>query len=71
LPVSPAGDVLDVAKCQSRAKEWLPTGDDAAFIEELMQPRYEVGEFAPWIARPSKGVLGQPIEFEYVRTDQG
>ena len=32
-----------------------------------MQPQYEVGEFASWIARPSKGILGQPVEFEYVK----
>ncbi|MGH8957540.1 MAG: benzoyl-CoA 2,3-epoxidase subunit BoxB [Acidimicrobiia bacterium] len=67
LPVGPSGEVLDGEAHRARAKEWLPTGDDAAFIEELMQPRYEIGEFASWIARPSKGVLGQPIEFEYVK----
>ncbi|HJU51816.1 MAG TPA: benzoyl-CoA 2,3-epoxidase subunit BoxB [Acidimicrobiia bacterium] len=67
LPVSPGGEVLDEAEHRARSSEWLPTGNDAAFIEELMQPRYEIGEFASWIARPSKGVLGQPIEFEYVK----
>jgi benzoyl-CoA 2,3-dioxygenase component B len=65
--IGPSGDVLDPGGDHLRMKEWLPTSDDAAFIEELMQPRYEIGEFASWIARPSKGVLGQPIEFEYVK----
>jgi benzoyl-CoA 2,3-dioxygenase component B len=67
LSIGPSGEVLDPAGHPARMKEWLPTGEDAAFIEELMQPRYEIGEFASWIARPSKGVLGQPIEFEYVK----
>jgi benzoyl-CoA 2,3-dioxygenase component B len=67
LPVSPAGEILEDSEYRARSPEWLPTADDAAFIEELMQPRYEIGEFASWIARPSKGVLGQPIEFEYVK----
>ena len=67
LPISPAGEILEDSEYRARSTEWLPTADDAAFIEELMQPRYEIGEFASWIARPSKGVLGQPIEFEYVK----
>ncbi|HJU52516.1 MAG TPA: benzoyl-CoA 2,3-epoxidase subunit BoxB [Acidimicrobiia bacterium] len=67
LPISPTGEILEEADYRARTPEWLPTEDDAAFIEELMQPRYEIGEFASWIARPSKGVLGQPIEFEYVK----
>jgi benzoyl-CoA 2,3-dioxygenase component B len=67
LAVSPHGDLIANDELESKKRDWLPTGDDAAFIEELMQPRYEIGEFASWIARPSKGVLGQPIEFEYVK----
>lgn len=67
LPISPAGEILEDSEYRARSTEWLPTADDAAFIEALMQPRYEIGEFASWIARPSKGVLGQPIEFEYVK----
>ncbi|HEX2421103.1 MAG TPA: benzoyl-CoA 2,3-epoxidase subunit BoxB [Acidimicrobiia bacterium] len=67
LLIDPAGEVLDPERHHGRIRDWLPTDDDAAFIEELMQPRYEIGEFASWIARPSKGVLGQPIEFEYVK----
>ena len=67
LPISPSGAILEDSEYRARSTEWLPTADDAAFIEELMQPRYEIGEFASWIARPSKGVLGQPIEFEYVK----
>jgi benzoyl-CoA 2,3-dioxygenase component B len=67
LPISPTGEILEETDYRARSPEWLPSENDAAFIEELMQPRYEIGEFASWIARPSKGVLGQPIEFEYVK----
>lgn len=67
VSVSPSGERLTPEARREQGKEWLPTTDDAAFIAELMQPQYEVGEFASWIARPSKGVLGQPVEFEYVK----
>jgi benzoyl-CoA 2,3-dioxygenase component B len=32
-----------------------------------MKPVYEPGKFAPWIAPPSKGVHGQPVDYEYVK----
>jgi benzoyl-CoA 2,3-dioxygenase component B len=67
LHVDPAGNLLDAAGHQAGLRSWLPTGDDAAFIEELMQPQHETGEFAPWIARPSRGVMGQSLDFEYVK----
>ncbi|MGQ0848638.1 MAG: benzoyl-CoA 2,3-epoxidase subunit BoxB [Actinomycetota bacterium] len=67
LPVDPDGEVLAADDHRAMLKDWLPTADDAAFIAELMRPHYEVGEFASWIARPSKGILGQPVEFEYVK----
>jgi len=47
--------------------QWLPAEDDRAFIEQLMQPVATPGEFASWIAPPSKGIATKPIEFEYVR----
>jgi benzoyl-CoA 2,3-dioxygenase component B len=67
LPVDPAGNALDEHAHRAGLGEWLPTGDDAVFVEELMQPQYDTGEFASWIARPSKGVMGQPLDFEYVK----
>jgi len=67
VSVNPGGEVLPADEYTKRLTEWLPTGDDAAFIEELMQPRYAPGEFASWIARPSKGIMGQTLEFEYVK----
>jgi benzoyl-CoA 2,3-dioxygenase component B len=31
-----------------------------------MQPQYEPGEFATWIAPPTRGIDQKPTEFEYV-----
>ena len=67
LPVAPDGELVDAAEAAARQDEWLPTGDDADFITELMQPQYKTGDFASWIARPSRGVMGKPVDFEYVR----
>ncbi|MFQ5750260.1 MAG: benzoyl-CoA 2,3-epoxidase subunit BoxB, partial [Planctomycetota bacterium] len=50
-----------------RAGEWLPTGEDRAFVKGLMQPVREPGRIAGWIAPPSKGINGNPFDFEYVR----
>jgi len=32
-----------------------------------MQPHYEPGVFAPWIAPPTRGIDQQPTDFEYVK----
>jgi benzoyl-CoA 2,3-epoxidase subunit B len=63
LDVAPDGTLLDGG---SRV-ESLPDDDDAAFIAELMQPEYQTGEFATWIAEPSRGIMGKPLDFEYVK----
>jgi benzoyl-CoA 2,3-dioxygenase component B len=31
-----------------------------------MQPQYEPGEFAGWIAPPQAGINSMPVEFDYV-----
>lgn len=67
VSVTPAGEIISAEAARQDEKSWLPSTDDAAYIEELMQPTYQIGDFAGWIARPSKGVLGQPVDFEYVK----
>ncbi|MGD2100903.1 MAG: benzoyl-CoA 2,3-epoxidase subunit BoxB [Acidimicrobiia bacterium] len=68
LHVSPGGDVLSDSEWDSSRDQWLPTPDDRAFIEEIMQPRYQSpGEFASWIAPPSRGIDQKPLDYEYVR----
>jgi benzoyl-CoA 2,3-dioxygenase component B len=66
--VSPDGRVLSQAEWDARHGEWLPTEDDKAFVQSLMVPVVERGKFASWIAPPARGINGQPVDFEYVRS---
>ncbi len=65
--VTPKGAIVDGATWESSSADWLPTPDDRAFIEDLMQPLHEPGKFASWIAPPRKGIAQKPIDYEYVR----
>ena len=67
LHVSPDGRVLTEAEWQSSHDSWLPTPDDEAFVRSLMQPVIEPGKMAGWVAPPSVGINGKPVDFEYVR----
>ena len=67
LRVSPDGGLLTPAEWDARHHEWLPSEEDRAYVQSLMQPVTEPGKFANWIAPPSRGINGQPVEFEYVR----
>jgi benzoyl-CoA 2,3-dioxygenase component B len=62
----PRGEVLAAEQFAARRGEWLPTEEDRARNAELMQPVYEPGKIAGWIAPPAKGINGQPPDFEYV-----
>jgi benzoyl-CoA 2,3-dioxygenase component B len=62
-----AGNVLGDGDWSKRRSEFLPSDDDRAFIEGLMQPQMEPGKFASWIAPPKVGIDNKPGEFEYVK----
>lgn len=64
---SPSGQWLSEADWQARRDEFLPTEADYAYVRSLMVPVYERGRFAHWIAPPTRGINGQPLDFEYVR----
>ena len=64
---SPDGRVISQAEWDARHRDWLPTEEDKAYIQSLMQPVTEPGKFANWIAPPARGINGQPVDFEYVR----
>ncbi len=53
----------DWGRCQG---EWLPTKADREHVQSLMQPVYEPGKIAGWIAAPPKGINGQPFDYDYV-----
>jgi len=61
------GNLLSDAEWGKRRTEFLPSDGDREFIEGLMQPQFEVGKFASWIAPPRVGIDNKPGEFEYVK----
>ena len=65
--VSPEGQVVSEAEWSARAKDWLPTPEDRAYVASLMGRVVEPGKFANWIAPPVMGINRQPIDFDYVR----
>jgi benzoyl-CoA 2,3-dioxygenase component B len=67
ISVTPQGEIVTADSFEQRQGDWLPTGDDQAYIESLMQPKLVPGEFAGWIAPPSRGIQGKPTDFEYVK----
>jgi benzoyl-CoA 2,3-dioxygenase component B len=58
---------LSEAEWRKRRDEFLPSDLDRAFIEGLMQPEFEPGKFASWIAPPKVGIDNKPGDFEYVK----
>jgi benzoyl-CoA 2,3-dioxygenase component B len=60
--------VISQAEWDARRSEWLPTDNDKAFVQSLMVPVVEQGKFASWIAPPARGINGQAVDFEYVRS---
>lgn len=63
------GNLIDQAAWDASKDDWLPTDADRAYVESLMKPVHEPGKMANWIAAPKRGINGQDIDFEYVRTD--
>ena len=61
------GNLLGEAEWSKRRDEFLPDEEDKDFIESLMQPQFEPGKFASWIAPPRVGIDNKPGEFEYVK----
>jgi benzoyl-CoA 2,3-dioxygenase component B len=66
IEASPDGEVLSVDEWQRRQSSWLPTDMDKTYVRSLMQPVYERGKIAAWIAPPRHGINGQPFDFDYV-----
>jgi len=61
------GNVLSEAEWAAQRADYLPGDGDKEFIESLMQPQFEPGQFASWIAPPKVGIDNRPGEFEYVK----
>jgi benzoyl-CoA 2,3-dioxygenase component B len=66
IEASPDGELLSSGEWQARRSHWLPTDVDKTYVRSLMQPVYERGKIASWIAPPRNGINGQPFDYEYV-----
>ncbi|HKX45843.1 MAG TPA: benzoyl-CoA 2,3-epoxidase subunit BoxB [Planctomycetota bacterium] len=62
-----AGRPISETEWTSSVGEWLPTRAERDYVQSLMQPVYERGKIASWIAPPPKGVDDKPVDYEYVR----
>ncbi len=67
IKADPEGNIITEEEWAANRDRWLPNADDAAYIESLMVPCYEVGAFARWIAPPRVGIDNKPGDFEYVK----
>ncbi len=67
VSVDPAGNIISKDEWDVKAEDWLPTKADGDFIQSLMKPVTEPGEFAGWIAPPKVGINNMPGDFEYVK----
>ena len=70
MKTSPQGDVLSDVAWEKQKDRWLPSMADGDFIEGLMEPCWEPGKFAPWIAAPKVGIDNKPGDFEYVKINR-
>ena len=65
--VSPDGRVISEAEWTNNLADWLPTSSDRDFVTTVMKPCYEQGKIAGWIAPPTRGIHGNPFDYEYVK----
>ncbi|MCI4666193.1 MAG: benzoyl-CoA 2,3-epoxidase subunit BoxB [Neomegalonema sp.] len=63
----PEGKLVSGAEYDAGIPNWLPTHADGDFIQSLMKPVYEPGQYAGWIAPPKVGIDNKPGDFEYVK----
>ena len=67
--VAPHGELVTEAEWERHRDAWLPSAADRDRVAQVMRPVYEPGKFAGWIAPPSTGINGAPLDFAYVRID--
>ena len=66
----PQGRPLSREGWERRNGEWLPSTADKDFLKSIMvEPVYEPGVFANYIAPPRRGINRMPVNFRYVRTE--
>ena len=65
--VTPDGRIVGEDEWNRTVDAYLPTDDDRDYVVSLMQPVYEPGKMAGWIAPPASGINTQPVDYDYVR----
>ncbi|MGE0541862.1 MAG: benzoyl-CoA 2,3-epoxidase subunit BoxB [Dehalococcoidia bacterium] len=65
-PFDPDGTMIGARGWEQQRGGWLPSRADEQYVMSLMQPVYERGTMASWIAPPARGINGKPSDFEYV-----
>ena len=66
----PKGNPVSAEEWERRRADWLPVQADKDYLKSLMvEPIYEPGVFANYIAPPRRGINRMPLDFEYVRTE--
>jgi len=66
-PITPDGRVISNAAWLDQKDQWLPTKDDGDFIQSLMKPCWQAGDYASWIAPPRVGIDNKAGDFEFVQ----
>ncbi len=66
IEASPEGKVMTTDEWERSKSAYLPTDSDAAHVRAVMQPVFEPGRIASWIAPPRSGIHSQPFEYDYV-----
>ncbi len=61
------GNLITEDQFAASRDKWLLRPEDNEYLKSIMQPVYEPGKFANWIAPPSRGVDGREQDFEYVK----
>jgi benzoyl-CoA 2,3-epoxidase subunit B len=68
----PDGKMISETEFRRRESELLPSEADQAYVRGVMaHPVTQPGQFANWIAPPARGINSQPLEFAYVRLNEG
>jgi benzoyl-CoA 2,3-epoxidase subunit B len=66
-PVTPEGKLIDQAEYDKNLYSWIPSTEDRAFVQSLMQRVVAPGKMAGWVAPPDRGINNLPVDYEYVK----
>ena len=67
---TPQGESISAEQWERKRQEWLPSVEDKEYLLSIMvEPIFEPGVFANYIAPPRRGINRLPVNHEYVRTE--